>query len=397
MMQALVTASDNTAVVTRVPIPEPKHQDASEGAKTPNRIRIKVHSFAVNPVDPLYVVHPADAPGRVVGSDIAGVVDKIGDGTDNNETTHWAVGDRVAGLLQGATSGNLRPGGFAEYAILEADLAIRIPSGVSFDEAATLPLCSLTAAQALFIRLEIPAPFDSPFKFPPMTEPPAILVYSAATSLGLFTVELAKALKTPTGKSYRVFATASPKNHERLRALGVDGVFDYRSPTWVEDVRRASGGITHAVDCISEDETTAMISQTFVQTGGKIAVIRKSAWNKEGVRPDVIPLYGAAWVGLGHQIFYNNETIPEDLSWRALTVAFFRYLSAGSHEDPTRFPITPNPVRLMPGGLARVVSDAFQLIGSGKVADRGDHQRDYETEPWMKPISAEKLVYRIVD
>ena len=46
-----------------------------------------------------------------------------------------------------ATSGNSRPGGFAEYAILEQDLAIRIPSAVSMEDAATFPLCSLTAAQ----------------------------------------------------------------------------------------------------------------------------------------------------------------------------------------------------------------------------------------------------------
>lgn len=50
-------------------------------------------------------------------------------------------------LGQPATSANLRPGGFAEFAILEADLAIHIPVAVSFEQAATLPLCSLTAAQ----------------------------------------------------------------------------------------------------------------------------------------------------------------------------------------------------------------------------------------------------------
>lgn len=50
-----------------------------------------------------------------------------------------------------------RPGGFAEYAILEADLAITIPEEVSFDEAATLPLCSLTAAQ---VSLEVNWPAD---------------------------------------------------------------------------------------------------------------------------------------------------------------------------------------------------------------------------------------------
>ena len=40
-----------------------------------------------------------------------------------------------------------RPGGFAEYAILEQDLAIHVPAGVTYDEAATVSLCALTAAQ----------------------------------------------------------------------------------------------------------------------------------------------------------------------------------------------------------------------------------------------------------
>jgi len=381
VMRALITVAGNTAVVSDVPIPEPAEDE----------VRIKVHSVALNPVDPLYVAHPTDKPGRVVGSDVAGTVDKLG-----KNVTEWAVGDKVAGLLQGATSGNSRPGGFAEYAILESDLVIRIPSGISFDEAATFPLCSLTAAQALFIRLEITPPFVSPFKFRPTAlDSPAILVYSGATSVGLFAIELAKTLRTPSGKPYRIFATASPKNHTKLLSLGVEAVFDYRSPTWPEEAREASGGISYAVDCISEDNSTAHISQTFVEGGGKIAVIRKAAWNREGVRSDVTPLYGAVWVGLGHEIMYNGEILPASPSWRDLTVAFFRYLSGGSPTDPTRFPIAANPIRLMPGGLDRIVPDAFALIGSGKVSDRVLYEKEYGSRPWMRPISGEKLVYRI--
>ncbi|KAF8882981.1 chaperonin 10-like protein [Infundibulicybe gibba] len=383
-MQALITSPNNTAEVAVINLPKLSQHE----------IRIKVHSVALNPVDALYVAHPVDQPGRVVGSDIAGVVDAVGEGV-----TRWRVGDRVAGLLQGATSGNPRPGGFAEYTILEADLAIRIPTNVSFDEAATVPLCALTAAQALFIRLEIDAPFPSPFVFKPPPKgsdtPPAILIYSAATSLGLFTLELAKTIRTPAGRHYRIFATASPKHHAKLLSLGATAVFDYRSPTWMEDVRRASGGITHAVDCISEDESTARISQTFGEGGGRVAVIRKSAWNKEGVRADVVPLYGAVWQGLGHEISYNGETTPASPEWRALTVQFFEYLSSGHPDDPTRFPISPNPVRLMPGGLQRIVQDGFKLLGSGKVVDRGVDAGESVAEAWMRPISGEKLVYRV--
>lgn len=127
----------------------------------------------------------------------------------------------------------------------------------------------------------------------------------------MFAVELAKLLQTSAGIRYRVYATASPRNHEKLLSLGVDAVFDYRSTTWIEDVVKASGGgITHAFDCISEDNTTAQISQTFRAGGGKIAVIRKAAWNPQGIREDVTPLYGAAWAGLGHEIHYNGQKLP---------------------------------------------------------------------------------------
>ncbi|KAH8100360.1 chaperonin 10-like protein [Cristinia sonorae] len=375
-MRALVTAPGNTATIQDIPVPEP-------GA---NEIRIKVHSVALNPVDALYTFNPPAPPGRVVGSDIAGTVDKLGPGV-----TLWRVGDRVASFLQGATSGNERPGGFAEYAVVEADLAIAIPKEVSFDQAATVPLCSLTAAQALFIRLKIKPPFPSPFTYvPESAQSPTILIYSAMTSLGLFVSELSKLLRTSAGNPYRIFATASPKNLDKLLQLGVEKVFDYRDPEWPRKVRAASGGIHYAVDCISEGDSTANISQTYKEGGGTIACIRKSTWSKDNVREDVIGIYSSVWVGLGKDIIYNNELIPADPSWREFTVEFYRWLSSSTD----RFPISPNPVRLMPGGLGRIVADGFTLLGSAKVIDRPMDANTHGSEPWMKPISGEKLVYR---
>jgi len=327
------------------------------------------------------------APGRVVGSDISGTVDKVGE-----NVTQWSVGDRVAGFLQGATSANLRPGGFAEFAILEADLAIRIPSTVSFEEAATVPLCSLTAAQALFIRLGLHAPFPHTINAEiNLGESPAILIYSAATSVGLFAVELARIARTASGRPYRIFATASAKHHRRLLDSGVERVFDYRSSDWPQEVYKASGGIAGALDCISEDESAAKISQTFVESGGTIAVVRQSAWHSEGFKDKVTAIYSAVWFGLGHEISYNSAVIPAYPSWRAFTVKFFEFLSAGSSVDTARFPIAPISQRLMPGGLASVVADAFPLLGSGKVINRS-HQG---SEPWLQPVSAEKLVYHV--
>ena len=285
----------------------------------------------------------------MIGSDVAGYIDQVGENVPEGK---WSVGGRVAGLLQGgtqtplppltregmnydipgflpATSANARPGGFAAYAILDADLAIRIPDDISFDEAATVPLCGLTAAQALFDRLRLPPPFDfseSQFKPSEDNAKPTLLIYSASTSLGLFTLELARLLRTPSGSPYNIIATASPKHHGKLKALGAHAVYDYNDAAWAEKVKAEwPHGIDYAVDCISEGPTTGTISQLFntrPNVEKRIAVIRAVAWDKEGVRSDVNPMYGAVWEGLGHEIVYNGTyllvlTLSLESSWPA--------------------------------------------------------------------------------
>ncbi|KAJ7590303.1 hypothetical protein C8J56DRAFT_1163875 [Mycena floridula] len=238
-----------------------------------------------------------------MGSDVNGTVDALG-------VTTWSIGDRVAGfvldnfdlLLQ--TVLTPRPGGFAVYAIFEADPASRIPDRVSFDEAATMPVCAVTAAQALFIRLELNPLFPN-----------------TSTAVGMFTVALAKLLDC------KIYATVNAKNHQKLLAMDVEAVFDYNSSTWVEDVRKSSGGITHAFDCISEEESIACISQTFVPEGGKIAIIRSTTpQTEQWIRTDVTSVFGTAWSGLGYEIFYMGSVLEASPSWRALTMRFYQWL-----------------------------------------------------------------------
>lgn len=204
-----------------------------------------------------------------------------------------------------------RPGGFAEFAITPSDLAIKIPSNVTFEEAATLPLCALTSAQALFQRLGLAIPFPSSITNPIPTHTgeqssPAILIYGASTSIGMFAIQLAKLCRTPAGGTFRVYATASQRNHAYLKQLGADVVVDYRSPTWPEDVFKMSGGVSYAYDCISEGSSTGQISQTFIPAGGKIAVVRSTAFDSSLIRPGVITEYGAVWSGLGVELGYNS-------------------------------------------------------------------------------------------
>lgn len=75
---------------------------------------------------------------------------------------------------------------------------------------------------------------------------------------------------------------------------------------------------------------------------------------------------------------------------REFAAKFFRFLDSGAKSNEVK--LHPNPIRKMPGGLERIVPDGFALL-SGLVVDRKALSR---SEEYMRPISAEKLVYTIV-
>lgn len=81
---------------------------------------------------------------------------------------------------------------------------------------------------------------------------------------------------------------------------------------------------------------------------------------------------------------------PASPEARVFATKFFNFLSTAAADGKVK--LEPNPVRLMPGGLERIVPDGFTLLGSGLVSKRPDTSR---TEDYMRPISGEKIVYRI--
>lgn len=77
----------------------------------------------------------------VIGWDAAGTVEAVGAGVAN-----CRIGDRVAAMTVQPGDQN---GSYTEHVNLAADLVARIPDGVSFEQAATIPLAGLTASQML--------------------------------------------------------------------------------------------------------------------------------------------------------------------------------------------------------------------------------------------------------
>ena len=116
----------------------------------------------------------------------------------------------------------------------------------------TVPTNFITVFHVMLTDLHLPAPWPKPDGYVPPRADEAILVWGAASSVGQYTLQILRFY------GYRnLIATASPANHQRLRELGATEVYDYRSPTIVDDILGAhpsKDGVAPAIpmiiDCI---------------------------------------------------------------------------------------------------------------------------------------------------
>jgi synaptic vesicle membrane protein VAT-1 len=201
-------------VIVRHGAPEVlQSREAADPVPGAGEIRIAVRAAGVNFADVLarLGLYPdAPKPPVVVGYEVSGVVDAIGPGV----ATHRA-GDRVVALT--------RFGGYADRAIVPADLAFAIPGQLDHASAAAIPVNYLTAHIALQRMANLAAG-------------ETVLVHGAGGGVGIAATQIAK-LHGAT-----VLGTASASKHEAIRAIGVDHAIDYRRGDVVGDVRRLTNG-----------------------------------------------------------------------------------------------------------------------------------------------------------
>jgi NADPH:quinone reductase-like Zn-dependent oxidoreductase len=376
-------------------------QDVLRPTPAARELLVRVGAISLNPIDPLYVAHPLGSSGRTIGSDFAGTVIELG--SEVPRTTSLLVGERVAGFLQGACSVNERPGAFAEYLVVPWDLVWKVPDCISVEQAAGVSLVALTAAQAIWYRLGLETPFaynrelvlekhSDRSRDPSTPSTLDIFIYGASTSVALYAAQMVRltACAKVGGTRIRLSGAASKARWDFLKAepYGYDALFDYRDQDWPEQTRKMTGdtGIHYAFDCISEGDSVQRTCSTLA-SNGKIAIVRSregAAWKAEKLT--IEPIYGAVWEGLGEEVQYQGFTVQRSPAARGFAVAFFKWMSDAMGSD-----LMPNPIRTMPGGLEKVVQDGFQLLGAGSMEER----QIKRTEAWMRPVSAEKLVYNV--
>src|SRR4249920_2609013 len=149
-MRALVLGQhgglDNLEVVTQYPVPS-----ASEGHVV---IRVGASSFNYHDVFTMRGMPGIKVPLPVViGLDMAGEISEVGPGV-----TGWKAGDRVLVNPVNKTKGlmgEMLDGGMAEYCLVAADQLVAMPEGVTFEEAASLPVAYGTAHRMLITHKTI--------------------------------------------------------------------------------------------------------------------------------------------------------------------------------------------------------------------------------------------------
>ena len=149
--------------------------------------------YLVRVVVPTMGLRRPKAPIR--GMDLAGQVEAVG-----RQVTRFRPGDAVFGWTEG--------GSYAEYASVPEDQLVPMPSTLSFEQAAAVPISGLAALQGLRDVGEIQAG-------------QRVLVIGAAGGVGSFAVQLAKAFGA------HVTGVAGPTQAELVRSIGADEVVDY--------------------------------------------------------------------------------------------------------------------------------------------------------------------------
>ncbi|KAI9163098.1 Trans-enoyl reductase fsr4 [Paramyrothecium foliicola] len=343
-MKEAIVCIDTSVKIHEVPVPTPGPKD----------VLIKVIVAGTNPKD--WKVPTFFKKEQNSGDDIAGVVESVG-----ADVTGFNKGDRVA-----AFHIMLSPSGaFAEYAIAPAHTVFPLPSSLSFEEAATIPLAAYTAAVALFDRLGLPAPWD-PRSRQNDAKKHHLLIYGASTAVGAYGIKLANA-----SNIHPIIAVGS-QNSEFIRPYldesKGDRLLNYKEWASQDDMVNAvksagkeagleDGRFWNVFDGVSEEGTFDVLSKAIA-----------GAPNGAGQKPKIAVVlpghdYSAADSSVEISVVNVGHVHEEDEGKRLFGLiwgqAFIRGISEGWFKT--------HPYEIAEGGLEKGVEVALRGLREGTV------------------------------
>lgn len=207
MMKAIIRTGDGGPEVLQladVPSPEP----------TETQLLVDVKATALNRADLLQrrgAYPPPPGESEILGLEIAGTVSAIG-----SQVEGFSENDDVFGLVAG--------GGYAEQTVLDYRMAMVIPDGWRFEEAAAIPEVFFTANENIFTLGRL-------------TAGETILIHAGGSGVGTAGIQIAK------HAGARVFATTgTPEKIENCITLGATTAINYKQSDFVAEIEQLTDG-----------------------------------------------------------------------------------------------------------------------------------------------------------
>ncbi|KAI0078011.1 GroES-like protein [Panus rudis PR-1116 ss-1] len=306
----------------------------------PNEVLVRVESTSLSPGDEKvkdygspFIEYPV-----LLGFEAAGVVVQLGEGV-----TNLGLGDRVVFQASVKIPLSSQYGGFQQYAITPADIAVKIPDHVNFDQASTVLGSFGTAILGLFGDYDPESPTGgaglTPFwreegKDKYKNQP--ILILSGATSVGQYAIQIAR-----LAGFFPIITTASLHNTALLKSFGATHVIDRTLPRdqIISEIRNiVPDALPVIYDAFAIPETQKL-GYDLLAPGGALVVALKPVLDREQARKEnkkIAFTYGWLHIPPNDKIGMEllRDKIPE-------------WLRSGD--------IKPNNVEVIPGGIDGVL------------------------------------------
>ncbi|OJA18217.1 hypothetical protein AZE42_06183 [Rhizopogon vesiculosus] len=321
------------------------------------QLLVKVQSTALNPVDykiketGMFLTHyPA-----ILGSDIAGIVEEVGEGVEN-----FCKGDNV--LAHGTFTNDLAA--FQQYTLTVASFTAKIPSNLSFDSAATVPLGLDTALTGMYGKHNgagITPPWEEGGSHDNTPDKPIVII-GGSSSVGSYGEQSGTRLSNPHPNRiaaiqlarlsgfYPVIATASAYNERLVRNYGATHFFDrHLSGSQLKEAisRVTDKPIGVVYDAISLPETQPIGWGLLAKNGVLVLTLSPSVKEDEGKGRKVISTSGSPHSPQNKELGRNAWAMVEE------------WLSEGD--------IQPNKYEVLPDGLEGII-EGLARMKNGEVS-----------------------------
>lgn len=268
-----------------------------------DEVLVKIHTSSINSYDwriirgSPFLVRLREGlfkpkKNKILGTDIAGIVDEVG-----RNVKSFSVGDQVYGCMADSSG----DGGFAEYKCAKESVLAPVPSGITFEQAASVPMAAVTALQGLRDVGGI-------------QKGQKVLINGASGGVGTFAVQLAKYFGA------EVTGVCSTRNLEMVSSIGADYVIDYTMEDYTQSGQQydlildivANHTLSECRQALKRNGICAVVGFSTLGFVMEIMLLGKKTVKKDGKRVALVMANNTSGKDLAflNQLFKSGKVAP---------------------------------------------------------------------------------------